>query len=95
MAVLREQLALVAALKAAVGGTWQDNGLVFPSRTGTVADAANVRRSFRKVTAAAGLNPADWTPRAAAQKKAVASSDEATTFALVGDTGIEPVTSSV
>jgi len=33
------------------------------SRTGTELDAANVRRAFRKVTAAAGLNPADWTPR--------------------------------
>jgi integrase len=28
-----------------------------------VADAANVRRSFRKATAAAGLNPMGWTPR--------------------------------
>jgi site-specific recombinase XerD len=36
---------------------------VFASRTGTELDAANVRRAFRKVTAAAGLNPADWTPR--------------------------------
>jgi integrase len=30
---------------------------------GTSADASHVRRAFRKVTAAAGLNPADWTPR--------------------------------
>jgi integrase len=37
--------------------------LVFPSRVGTPADASRVRRSFRKITAAAGLNPADWTPR--------------------------------
>ena len=36
---------------------------MFASRTGTELDAANVRRAFRKVTAAAGLNPADWTPR--------------------------------
>lgn len=26
-------------------------------------DAANVRRAFRRITAQAGLNPADWTPR--------------------------------
>jgi integrase len=63
VAVLREQFVQVAALKAAAGPGWQENGLVFPSRLGTVADAANVRRSFRKITAAAGLDPADWTPR--------------------------------
>ena len=36
---------------------------MFASRTGTELDGANVRHAFRKVTAAAGLNPADWTPR--------------------------------
>ena len=46
-----------------VGEWWQDTDPVFASRTGTELDAANVRRAFRKVTAAAGLNPADWTPR--------------------------------
>ena len=46
-----------------MGEWWQDTDLVFASRTGTELDAANVRRAFRKVTAAAGLNPADWTPR--------------------------------
>ena len=42
---------------------WQDNDLVFASRVGTTLYAGNVRRSFRRVTDAAGLNPADWTPR--------------------------------
>jgi integrase len=42
---------------------WHDNELVFASRVGTALDAGNVRRAFRKVTAAAGLDPADWTPR--------------------------------
>jgi integrase len=46
VAVLREQLDQVAALKAEAGRGWQDNDLVFPSRSGTVADAANVRRAF-------------------------------------------------
>jgi integrase len=36
---------------------------VFPSRVGTTADASHVRRSFRKVVAAAGLDPQEWTPR--------------------------------
>jgi integrase len=46
-----------------VGDRWRDNDLVFASRVGTPLDAGNVRRAFRKVTAAAGLDPADWTPR--------------------------------
>ncbi len=45
------------------GSNWQDDDLVFASAVGTKLDAANVRRSFRKVIAAAGLNPAEWTPR--------------------------------
>jgi integrase len=43
--------------------TWQDNDLVFATQVGTALNAANVRRSFRKITAAAGLNSGDWTPR--------------------------------
>ena len=50
-------------IRQRAGEWWQDTGLVFASRTGTELDAANVRRAFRRVTAAAGLNPADWTPR--------------------------------
>jgi integrase len=46
-----------------VSGRWQDNDLVFATSVGTALDAANVRRSFRKVAKAAGLDPADWTPR--------------------------------
>jgi integrase len=40
-----------------------NNDLVFPSRVGTPADASHVRRSFRKVVEAAGLDPREWTPR--------------------------------
>jgi len=36
---------------------------VFASANGTALDAANVRRGFRRVATAAGLNAADWTPR--------------------------------
>ena len=36
---------------------------MFPSRVGTPADASHVRRSFRKVVEAAGLDPHEWTPR--------------------------------
>jgi integrase len=50
-------------IRARCGDKWHDNNLVFASRVGTALDAGNVRRAFRKVTAAAGLDPAEWTPR--------------------------------
>ena len=37
--------------------------LVFTTRVGTPLDARNVRRHFRKVAEAAGLNAKEWTPR--------------------------------
>jgi integrase len=49
-------------IRQRAGELWQDTDLVFASRTGTALDAANVRRAFRKATAAAGLDSADWTP---------------------------------
>jgi integrase len=36
---------------------------VFATAKGTPHDAANVRRNFRVVAAAAGLDPKEWTPR--------------------------------
>ena len=36
---------------------------MFATSSGGQLDAANVRRAFRGVVAAAGLNPAAWTPR--------------------------------
>ncbi len=45
-----------------VGKAWQDNDLVFATSVGTPLDAANVRRSFRRITKAAGLAE-NWTPR--------------------------------
>ncbi|HEY8450982.1 MAG TPA: site-specific integrase [Natronosporangium sp.] len=49
--------------RANAGTAWQEHGLVFTTTIGTPLDAANVRRAFRRITAQAGLNPADWTPR--------------------------------
>jgi site-specific recombinase XerD len=43
--------------------TWQNNDLVFATRTGTPLDAHNVRRDFRKVVTRAGLVGAEWTPQ--------------------------------
>ena len=41
---------------------WQDSGLVFTTAVGTGLDAANLRRSFRRVCKAAGIG-SDWTTR--------------------------------
>ena len=50
-------------IRTETSGTWQDHGLVFCTLLGTELDAANVRRAFRKVIKAAGLDPSAWTPR--------------------------------
>ena len=61
--VLRNHRSRQNQIRQAAGSRWEDNDLVFPSRVGTPADASHVRRSFRKVVAAAGLDPNEWTPR--------------------------------
>ena len=61
--VLYEHRARQDEIRQAAGLKWHDNGFVFPSQVGTRVDASHVRRSFRKVVAAAGLNPGEWTPR--------------------------------
>jgi hypothetical protein len=42
---------------------WVDNGLVFATSVGTQPLADNVRRAFRRVIKAAGLDETAWTPR--------------------------------
>jgi integrase len=49
--------------RSRMGERWVDNDLVFATRYGTELDAANVRRAFRSVAAAAGLQASEWTPR--------------------------------
>jgi site-specific recombinase XerD len=44
------------------GEVWQAHGLVFCTAAGTPLAAGNVRRTFKKITKAAGLGE-DWTPR--------------------------------
>src|ERR1700761_9156716 len=46
-----------------MSATWRDTGLVFCTHFGTALDAANVRRSFRRVAKAAGLDHTAWAPR--------------------------------
>jgi integrase len=52
-----------ATARRDAGERWVDNDLVFATAVGTPLDSANVRRGFRRVAAAAGLDAADWTPR--------------------------------
>jgi integrase len=44
------------------GPAWTETGLVFTTTTGDPLDAANVRRSFRRICAAAGIGES-WSPR--------------------------------
>jgi len=61
--VLRDHQERQNQTSKVAGDKWQDNDLVFPSQVGTPADASYVRRTFRQVVEAAGLNPQEWTPR--------------------------------
>jgi integrase len=61
--VLRDHHARQEQIRRVAGNKWQGNDLVFPSRVGTPADASHIRRSFRKVAEAAGLDSREWTPR--------------------------------
>jgi len=61
--VLEEHKERQEIRRRAAGDRWQNHDLVFTSEIGTQLDAANVRRAFRKVVQAAGLDPMMWTPR--------------------------------
>jgi integrase len=59
---LREHPARRDEERLAAGELWRDLGLVFTTALGAPLDAANVRRSFRAVCKAAGIE-GNWTPR--------------------------------
>jgi integrase len=61
--VLEDLLQAQGKARERAGEKWQDNDLVFATRTGTELLAGNVRRAFRVVAKAAGLEPGEWTPR--------------------------------
>lgn len=58
-ALRRHQVRQVAQVDL-MGEHWQDLGLVFPTRRGTLLDPANLRRALRTVTERAGLGR--WHP---------------------------------
>lgn len=59
---LQRQHVRQAAQKLKAGTAWQDPNLVFGTNAGTQLDAANVRRSFRRITKRANIGTG-WTPR--------------------------------
>ncbi len=62
VAALREHRIQQGDQRLLANDIWQDHDLVFCTSVGTPLDAANVRRTFKKVTKAAGLGE-NWTPR--------------------------------
>ena len=63
IAIPRRVVDALAAHRAALGYSPSADDLVFGTSNGTQLDAHNVRRTFRRVVATAGLDPAAWTPR--------------------------------
>jgi integrase len=84
--------------RAAAGERWQDLDLVFASGMGTPLDPANVRRGFRRIATAAGLDGRRWTPREL-RHSFVSSSDGGVPIEqiarLVGHAGGSGVTETV
>jgi integrase len=59
---LRSQRRRQVAERAEAGELWQEHELVFTTSVGTGYESHNLRRDFRRVTAAAGLG-ARWVPK--------------------------------
>ena len=70
--------------EAPAGKAWNDNDLVFCTSVGTPLDAANVRRSFRRITKAAGLGT-NWTPRELRHSFVSIMSDNGVTIEQIAD----------
>ena len=52
---LREHLEWQQSERAAAGERWMDNDLIFPSKSGMLLDASNLRLEFARVLQQAGL----------------------------------------
>jgi hypothetical protein len=53
--LLKKHKAEQNVVRLVVGSEWQDNGLVFPSRTGAPLDVCVVRRVFARICGKAGV----------------------------------------
>ena len=100
MEALHEQRERQGAQRPLAGSRWaRTTDLVFASETGTPLDAANVRRGFRRIATAAGLDAAEWTPRELRHSFVSLLSDKGVPIEqiarLVGHTGGSTVTETV
>lgn len=73
-----------ATQRLKAGTAWQDDDLVFCTRTGTALSAHNVRRSFRAITKAAGIGE-DWAPRELRHSFVSILSDDGVTIEAIAD----------
>jgi integrase len=96
---VREHRARQQVARGAAGERWADNDLMFASEVGTALDSANVRRGFRRIVGAAGLDATQWTPRELRHSFVSLLSDEGVPIEqiarLVGHSGGSKVTESV
>ena len=81
---LKEHHTHQAKQRLQAGQAWGDNDLVFSTGIGTPLDAANVRRSFRRITKAAGLGEC-WTPRELRHSFVSIMSDNGVTIEQIAD----------
>jgi integrase len=81
---LKDHHAEQAKQKLQAGKAWEDNDLVFATSVGTPLDAANVRRSFRRITKAAGIGE-NWTPRELRHSFVSIMSDNGVTIEQIAD----------
>jgi integrase len=81
---LRDHHKRQAARRLCTGAAWQDNDLVFCTRTGTPLAAGNVRRSFRAITKVANIGE-DWTPRELRHSFVSILSDNGVTIETIAD----------
>lgn len=96
---LRDLHQLQQAQRGAVSRRQDDRDFVFATAVGTRLDSANVRRGFRRIAAAAGLDAASWTPRELRHSFVSILSDEGVPIEriaqLVGHAGGSAVTEMV
>jgi integrase len=76
---LQGQMRRQAEERSRAGELWQEHGLVFTTTVGTPYESHNLRRDFRKVTAAAGLG-ARWVPKELRTSFVITSRNGSLTF---------------
>jgi integrase len=82
-AALREHRVAQTQMKALHGDGWNPDNLVFPTENGTPIDPSNLRRTFTRITEAAGLGR--WRPNELRHTAASLLSDAGVALERVAD----------